>query len=100
MSKLGNKLLLLVVWFLFSFPCLTFSGTPQNDVIPEPNIENGKSESVTLRTNYTDEQIESILARLSDDQVRRLLIAELQKSAANLEVARQSHKGSGMFSGF
>ena len=52
-----------------AFHGLAFSGTLQNDEMAVVNAENDKTESVSLPENYTTEQIESILARLGDDQV-------------------------------
>ena len=40
------------------------------------------SESVALPENLQAEDIDAVMARLNDDQVRRLLIAELQADAA------------------
>lgn len=92
MSKLYNRLLLLFVWLLLSSHCLAFASALENDEMAVVNAESVKTESVSLPENYTTEQIESILARLGDDQVRRLLIKELQKSASDLKA--DSRKGS------
>ena len=85
MSKLNKRLLLIIVCLLLSSHCLTFASTPKNN---EPSVikaEIDRTGSLNLPENYTSEQVEAILARLSDDQVRRLLIKELQKSAPDLK---------------
>ncbi|MFC1857483.1 hypothetical protein ACFL9U_05570, partial [Thermodesulfobacteriota bacterium] len=43
--------------------------------------ESAQTDSIRLPEKYTSEQIDAIMARLGDDQVRRLLIEELRKSA-------------------
>ena len=83
-------ILLINVWLLLSSHCLTFASAPKND----------KTESVSLPENYTPEQIESILARLGDDQVRRLLIKELQKSASGLKTDSRNGPDSESLTGF
>ena len=100
MSKLNNRILLLVVWLLLSSHCLTFASATKNDEMAVVNAENDKTESVRLPENYTSEQIESILARLGDDQVRRLLIKELQKSASDLKTDSRSGPDSESHTGF
>jgi small-conductance mechanosensitive channel len=77
-----------------AFHGLAFSGILQNDEMAVVNAENDKTESVSLPENYTTEQIESILARLSDDQVRRLLIKELEKSASDLKTDSRNYSDS------
>jgi small-conductance mechanosensitive channel len=92
--------LLINVWLLFSFHCLTFASAPKNDEMAVVNAENDKTESMSLPENYTTDQIESILARLGDDQVRRLLIKELQKSASDLKTDSRSGPDSESLTGF
>jgi small-conductance mechanosensitive channel len=93
-------ILLINVWLLLSSHCLTFASTPKNDEMTVVNAENDKTELVSLPENYTPEQIESILARLGDDQVRRLLIKELQKSASGLKTDSRSGQDSESLPGF
>jgi small-conductance mechanosensitive channel len=93
-------ILLINVWLLLFSHCLTFASTPKNDEMAVANAENDKTESVSLPENYTTEQIESILARLGDDQVRRLLIKELQKSASGLKTDSRSGQDSESLPGF
>lgn len=93
-------ILLINVWLLLSSHRLTFASAPKNDEMAVVNTENDKTESVSLPENYTPEQIESILARLGDDQVRRLLIKELQKSASGLKTDSRSGQDSESLPGF
>jgi small-conductance mechanosensitive channel len=53
---------------------------------------------VTLPENYTSEQVDAILARLSDDQVRQLLIAELRKAASDQAADQTVDEDSGLVS--
>jgi len=85
MSKLNKRLLLIIVCLLLSSHCLTFASTPKNNETSVIKAEIDRTGSLNLPENYTSEQVEAILARLSDDQVRRLLIKELQKSAPDLK---------------
>lgn len=65
----------------------------------EKKIEQTQSgDPVTLPPAYTDRDVESILARMSDDQVRRLLISELRKDAANRDVSAQAKAEESFFS--
>lgn len=100
MPKLNNRLLLIVVCLILSSHCLTFASTLIKNETAVTSGELDTTGSVNLPENYTSEQVEAILARLSDDQVRRLLIEELQKSASDLNVTSQSDKKIGMLSGF
>jgi moderate conductance mechanosensitive channel len=51
-----------------------------------------------LPENYTTQQVDEIIAHLSDDQVRRLLIHELKKEAANANRLADEAKNAGLLS--
>jgi len=63
-------------------------------VLPQvvPAVEKSGSEAVSIPADATPAQVKEILAGMSDEQVRRLLIAELQKGAAQ-SPAVEEHQG-------
>ncbi len=56
----------------------------------------GLEDPIVLPENYTAQQIDEILARMSDDQVRRLLIEELQKDAVASQENKRAAKQGGI----
>ncbi len=87
MSKIHYLLLFIIIWLLISFSSFALSETTgKNDAVDD------QRELVNLPETHTLKQVDEIMARLSDDQVRRLLIKELQKSASDLKA--DSRKGS------
>ncbi|PQP33627.1 hypothetical protein C6A37_11955, partial [Desulfobacteraceae bacterium SEEP-SAG9] len=89
MSRRYRLLVFLAVGVLFASHGTAFA-SKQPSVQPgvETTVAQTTSGSnpqdiVTLPENYTSEQVDAILARLSDDQVRQLLIAELRKAASD-----------------
>ena len=57
-------------------------------------------DALVLPENYTSEQIDAILARLSDDQVRRLLLEQLRQNAAAAQSEQSGQTGRGIASIF
>jgi small-conductance mechanosensitive channel len=59
-----------------------------------------ETDTVVLPEKLDSESVDSIIASMSDEQVRRLLIQELKKQAALGETERKSDKEVGGFTGF
>ena len=83
----------LVVWVMFTTEGFAATFTQRITGGEKKSADKGLENPVVLPQNYTPEQIDEILARMSDDQVRRLLIEELQKTAAAQENKRAAAKG-------
>ena len=89
MFKLSSRFLLAA--FILSLVSAEIAA-PAKTKMPVAAKASGSTAEVVLPEKYTPEQVDQILARLSDDQVRRLLIAELKKSAADRQDAANRDK--------
>ena len=79
MRRHGFLPIFLVVVWLF----ILFSGSiAANAKTAKEDGKSGQEAQTRLSEPYTPEQVDAILARMSDSQVRSLLIQELQKDAA------------------
>ena len=62
---------------------ITFATAQKDAVSVNTSAESDGVELVELPKNYTSQRVDEILADPSDEQVRRLLIVELQRAAAD-----------------
>jgi len=96
MPKIFFRQFSIIVCLLLACNGLAFS----EDLNILENAASDESSSTPLPQNYTSDQIESTLARMSDDQVRRLLINELQKSAFDQRIENRRGAEKGLLAGF
>jgi hypothetical protein len=83
----------LIVWMMVTTEGVALTFTQKITGGEKKSADKAVENPVVLPPNYTPEQIDEILARMSDDQVRRLLIEELQKNAAAQENKRAAAEG-------
>jgi small-conductance mechanosensitive channel len=93
MLKRIHLAIFLVAWMMFATHGFAQPFTQKITGGGKKTANTGQENPVTLPENYTAEQINGILARMSDDQVRRLLIEELQKTADAQENKRAAAEG-------
>jgi len=98
MSKRKGCFLFLIVGLVLALHGITFPSTQKDAGAAEMTSGSNPEDIVTLPENYTSEQVDAILARLSDDQVRQLLIAELQKAASDQAADQTVDEDSGLVS--
>jgi len=96
MPKIFFRQFSIIVCLLLACNGLAFS----EDLNTLENAVSDELSSAALPENYTLDQIESILARMSDDQVRRLLINELQKSASDQSIENKKGAEKELLAGF
>jgi len=73
--------LLVIFWALFAVPSSLFA-----QMVPGTSDEPNAT-AVEIPENLTQEQVRDLIARLSDDQVRELVISQLDKLAASQDQA-------------
>jgi small-conductance mechanosensitive channel len=91
-----------VLWIIAIVICLGM--WPAADLLAEdtatPTTSAPGEEKIVLPAIYTPEQIDAILARLSDDQVRRLLLDQLRQNATIAQPGQGTQPDSGITSIF
>jgi len=100
MRKVNFLLLPIISWMLLAWHGLAFSESLNKNEIIDDKPAKDEIASIDLPENYTVNQVEAVLARMSDDQVRRLLINELQKSASDLNIKSRRGTEKELLAGF
>lgn len=100
MSKRTFALFFLILWLGLAGHAFASPAAKKHTGTADTSRGTGKVDLVELPKHYTSQQVDSILASLSDEQVRRLLIAELQKAASDSRDASQDVTDRGILSGF
>jgi len=90
-----NALLIAVIGLLF-FASQALAMNPMLMKQASQNKGEKTAEAVALPENLSAEDIDALMARLNDDQVRRLLIAQLQAEAQKASAAGKAQQGSGL----
>ena len=87
-----------IVWVGLLVLCLSSAAWSKNPMMPKTSQKkatSGDTENISLPRDLNPEDIDHILAGLSDEQVRRLLINELKVQAQQeTQASRRNRKAS------